>query len=345
VPEQASDRNNLQIDFLSISTGGSDASTRYQYRLEGVDADWSKPTTERSVTLANLSPGTYLFQVRALNAAGSFSPEPAEVAFIVLRPLWQQWWFLLAAAAAVGLAIYALYHYRVRQLLHLEQVRTRIATDLHDDIGASLSQIAILSEVVQQRISSENGAAQAAGEPLKVIAGTSREIVDAMSDIVWAINPQKDHLSDLVHRMRRFASDTLESCDIGYGFRAPEHLRDIALGADFRREIYLIFKECINNLVKHSRASRALIDLRLESNFLIVEVEDDGVGFDAAAEMASGGRDRLGGNGLMNMRRRAENLGGSFHIESEKGRGTRATLRLPVKGKGWKRSSAAVRRG
>jgi len=239
VPEQSASRNNLQIDFLSISAGG-DASVRYQYKLEGAsDADWSLPNTERSVTFANLPPGSYNFLVRAVNSAGLASERPARVSFSIAQPVWRRWWFLLLAALAVSALVYAIYRYRINQIIKLERVRTRIATDLHDDIGSSLSKIAILSEVVRQK----NGASgdRSGFEPLEIIADTSREMVDSMSDIVWAINPERDHLSDLVQRMRHFAEEMLDAAGIEYEFTDAESLKDITLGTDLRREVYLIF--------------------------------------------------------------------------------------------------------
>jgi signal transduction histidine kinase/ligand-binding sensor domain-containing protein len=318
-----SEQRQIQIDFfaLGFSTGET---LSYQYKLEG--ADWSEPNAQRTVNL-NLSPGSYGFLVRAVNAEGAASERPARVSFSIARPVWQRWWFLLLAALIVSGIVYALYSYRLKRLLELERVRTRIATDLHDDIGSSLSQIAILSEVVRQKVG-DNGA----NEPLNLIAETSREMVDSMSDIVWAINPQKDHLSDLIHRMRRFAGDVLDAKDVLYRFHLSENSADISLGADIRREVYLIFKECVNNLVKYSDAGEVDLSIRIENNSLVVAVRDNGKGFDAA-EKTNGKYDGFGGNGLINMRRRAENLGGKFEIESEKGVGTSVEIRIPVAGK------------
>src|SRR5581483_80554 len=134
------------------------------------------------------SHGSYRFLVRAVNSDGARSPQPASIAFTILPPLWMRWWFLLLAAATVSAATYWFHRYRVSRLLELERVRTRIATDLHDDIGSSLSQIAILSEVAN-RNRDPNQLKLAA--PLADIAGISRELVDSMSDIVWATDPER----------------------------------------------------------------------------------------------------------------------------------------------------------
>jgi signal transduction histidine kinase/ligand-binding sensor domain-containing protein len=307
----------LQIDFYGLNLASGEA-LRYQYTLNG--RDWNEPTTTRSLPLY-LSPGDYDFQVRAVNSDGRFSAQPAKISFTILRPVWQRWWFLALAAGLTALVIYAFYRNRLRRLVELEKVRTRMATDLHDDIGSSLSQIAILSEVVRQKVG-DNGA----NEPLNMIADTSREMVDAMSDIVWAINPQKDHLSDLVQRMRRFAEDMLDAQDIAYRFYFDDKTPDVALGADVRREVYLIFKECINNLAKHARATEAKLSIRTENDCLKIEISDNGRGFDVAAE-----KDGYGGNGLPNMKKRAENLGGRFEIESAANAGTVVKLKIPFK--------------
>jgi len=215
---------------------------------------------------------------------------------------------------------------------------------LHDDIGSSLSQIAILSEVVSQRVPQDNAPVI---EPLSMIAGTSREMVDSMSDIVWAINPQRDHLSDLTQRMRRFASDILSARDINFRFRAPAEGKDIRLGADLRREVYLIFKETINNLVKHSACTEAELELRIVNDWIVLRISDDGRGFDTTPSPSGGnghGAASLGGHGLLSMRRRAVALGGTFEVKSAPGRGTTSTLKVPARGRGVNWLSAGWRK-
>jgi ligand-binding sensor domain-containing protein/two-component sensor histidine kinase len=323
-----SDERQMQIDFFGLALAKGE-SLRYQYKLEGASNDWSEPSAERTANYPNIPAGNYRFLVRAINSDDVASENPATISFTVLRPVWQRWWFLTIASVLIGLLIYALYRYRIEQVIKLERVRTRIATDLHDDIGSSLSKIAILSEVVRQKTKG-NGAS----EPLEIIANTSREMVDSMSDIVWAINPERDSLIDLIHRMRRFAEDIFDAQDIDYQFIVPEHLKDISLGADIRRDVYLIFKECVNNLAKHSKATEAEIKINLESEKFIVEINDNGRGFTVPSihvttdTLPAG--NGFGGNGLRNMRRRTKNFGGDFQIDSVIGKGTRIVLQIPV---------------
>ena len=203
-------------------------------------------------------------------------------------------------------------------MLELERVRTRIATDLHDDIGASLSQIAILSEVLIQR----SGGDQGLSGQLSGVARSAREVLASMGDIVWAINPSHDHLRDLQQRMRRFASDLFAARNIDFVFRAPAADQDLKLTADMRREIYLVFKEAVNNVVRHSECTHAEIDFSRERECLALRVSDNGKGLPACESGA--------GNGLLNIQARARTLGGEVSVTSAAGRGTTIALRVPL---------------
>lgn len=312
-------RNQLQIDFVALGFSPGE-SLRYQYKLEGASNDWSPLGEQRSVNFANLAPNRYRFLVRAVNADGVVSDAPANFAFTILPPVWLRWWFIGIVTLLTGLAVYALYRYRVARLLELERVRTRIASDLHDDIGANLTRIAILSEVAHSQL--QDGGLDIEN-PLSSIAQISRESVASMSDIVWAINPRRDHLSDLILRMRRLAGEILAGRKIGYEFIALESDSDIRLGADVRRNVLLIFKEIINNVARHSACANVYIEVRIERLRLILSVKDDGLGFEA--EMPSEG------NGLMNMKERAASLQGELLLSSIKGEGTEITLKIPCR--------------
>ena len=316
--ELGPDKNQVQIDFVALGFSPGEG-LRYQYKLEGATEEWSQLADQRTVNFANLAPGRYRYLVRAVNADGVMSEPPASFSFRVLPAVWQRWWFVAIVAALVGLIAYALYRYRVRRLLELERVRTRIASDLHDDIGAGLSRIAVLSEVA----SHEAGNFSAVTERLSVIARASRELVDSMSDIVWVINPERDHLRDLTQRMRRFASDLFTSRGIEFNFRAPVSDHHLKVGADVRRHIFLIFKESVNNILRHSECTKADLDLRVEGGWIVLTVTDDGAGFDPARTSD--------GNGLANIRERARVLGGRLRIDSGKGDGTTITVGVPVR--------------
>jgi ligand-binding sensor domain-containing protein/signal transduction histidine kinase len=307
--------NEMQLDFAGLDFRPG-PQLQYQYKMEGADGSWGSASTERSVHYANLAPGAYRFSVRAISSDGT-SP-PAVVSFRVLAPVWRRSWFLALALAATLAAAYALHRYRVSQLLELERVRTRIATDLHDDVGASLSQIAILSELAGRRL---NGESPHLARTLAEIGNLSRELVDSMSDIVWAINPAHDKLSDLVHRMRRFATETLTAKEMVIEFQAPAEDEHLQTGAEARRQIFLIFKEAINNIGRHSQATRAEVEFASSRGVFELRLRDNGIGF-SVDEVAAG-------NGLSSIRKRASELGGSASLRSAPGEGTEWMIHIP----------------
>jgi ligand-binding sensor domain-containing protein/signal transduction histidine kinase len=315
--ELGADNHQLQIDFVALGFSPGEG-LRYQYKLEGASADWSALAEQRTVNFAHLAPGHYRFLVQAVNAEGVVSQSPASFPFTILRPVWQRWWFVTLTVVFVGLITYALDRYRVARLLELERVRTRIATDLHDDIGANLSLIAMASEVAHRQ--SPDGDQQMT-DALSLIAGTSRELVDSMGDIVWAVNPERDHLVDLVKRMRRFASDVFSARGIAFHFEAPIDDRDTRLGAEIRREVLLIFKEAVNNIARHSGCDRADIEFKSQAGWLVLKLIDNGKGFDTSHSFE--------GNGLVSMGRRAERLGGTLEVVSRAGEGTAVMLKTP----------------
>lgn len=319
LPDVAPGRNQLQIDFLALGFAPGEV-LRYQYRLDGAGADWSELGEQRTVTYAGLGPGRYRFNVRAVNSDGIASDHPAVITFTVLRPVWLRWWFLTLSAIAVGLMVNAVYRYRVARLLEIANMRTRIATDLHDDIGANLTRIALLSEVASRSPGAEPGGR--ADGPLSSIAGIARESVSSMSDIVWAINPKRESLLDLTRRMRQHAEEVFTMRDIDLRFNGPSAADSLKLGMDVRRDLLLIFKEAVNNCARHSDCERVEIDLRVEGGRLVLTVVDDGVGFDSSIQKE--------GQGLMSMKRRAQTLNGSLEITSGPGGGTAITLNIPI---------------
>jgi signal transduction histidine kinase/ligand-binding sensor domain-containing protein len=314
----AHSRNRVFVEFGSIATG-SGPEPLYQHLLDGADPEWSAPAAERTIDYANLAPGSYRFLVRSVAADGRSASAPAGFSFTVVPPLWRRGWVLTLGMVLLAAATFALHRLRVARAVELERVRTRIATDLHDDIGSSLSRIAILTELLQRKV---DPAAKPLTGTLGRIAGLSRELVDSMSDIVWAINPKRDRLSDVVFRMRRFAADAFTGSDIEFSFRAPSVEEDPRVGPDLRRELYLVFKESVNNAVRHSGCSSAAVELSLDRRDLTLTVRDDGRGFDPEGDFE--------GHGLASMRRRAAEVGGTLEVASAPGNGTTVTFRVPL---------------
>jgi signal transduction histidine kinase/ligand-binding sensor domain-containing protein len=299
--ELAHTDNQLQIDFVALDFTPGEA-LRYQYELAG--SVWSAPSEERSLSFAKLAPGRYRILLQAVSANGTVSAAPASVQFRILPPLWWRWWFIALLAGAVAALAYVAYRYRMAQILEIANVRARIATDLHDDIGSNLTRIAILSEVARQHLGTADSRQQ--DDPLSSIADISRESIASMSDIVWAINPQRDRLLDLVRRMRLHAEQLFTARGVKLNFQAPAEEEDVKLRSDTRRDLFLIFKEAINNIARHAACSEVIIAFQLRGDRLVLDVSDNGVGFDPSTISD--------GLGLTNMRRRAERLGGTCEI-------------------------------
>lgn len=304
-------RDQLQVEFSAPSFVPGET-LLYQYRLSS-RSDWSAPTAQRSILFPDLPAGERVLQIRVADAGQPSTPSIASLRLQVVPPLWERWWFLLLSLSLMLLAIYWAHRYDLRRRLEVEAIRLRIARDLHDQVGTGLSQIAILSEVA--RHSTAN-----ASEAITQIADVSRELVDAVGDIVWVINPARDNLHDLTQRMRRFASDLLSAYNVHLEFRAEELEQAAAIGPEVRRQVYLIYRECLRNVIRHSRCSRVRVHMARDSAGIVLEIADDGVGFDPAAANS--------GTGLSSLRERARSLGGQIAWETRSG--TTITLRVPL---------------
>lgn len=296
-----------------------EAGIKYSYRLEGVDSKWSTPGKDYSVTYSHLSPGSYTFRVKAVGPEGNWSLTAAQISFVIQQPYYTRWWFLLLCALGVSTLIYALYRYRINQVLAIQQIRQNISKDLHDDIGATVSSISILANMAGSELISDTKRKQF----LDTIQEESRHVTESLSDIVWSINPKNDDLEIMIARMQRYATEMFEARNIQYSFSIPEPSgNEVMIPMSKRQHIYLIFKEAVNNLAKYSCAKNASITIAfIESTFKMV-IKDDGVGFDLLSS--------AGGNGVLNMRKRAQEAGGSLQIWSNPGQGTEISLTMSV---------------
>ncbi len=313
------DETRVRIDFAAPSFTPGDR-VRFQTRLEGVDASWSPPSSDPTVRYLGLAPGTYRFSVRAVGPAGGEPGEVAMVSFRVTPPFWRRAWFLLlAVAAGVALAVFV-HRQSLRRAVAVERVRTRLATDLHDDVGSSLARISILSEVGRRDL-------DPAGEPARLfgeIGETSRSVIDALGDAIWSIDPRRDDLQSLGDRLRHFAADLLEARGMTFHLELPPEAPAIDVPPEPRRQLFLLLKEAITNAARHSRATAVSAVFRVSSRSLDVSIADDGAGFDPAARPSDPEEE---GRGLLNMRARAVALGGRLEVETSPGRGTRLAIR------------------
>jgi ligand-binding sensor domain-containing protein/two-component sensor histidine kinase len=292
--------------------------TKYFYRIEGISQpkEWTE-NHQAMITLTGIKPGKYLLKAYAVNGDGIKS-EILELPIVLHAPFWQQWWFIVICVLSAFLLGYAIYLYRIRQFKKMQAMRNIISTNLHDDIGASLSNIHILTVLTQRNIANSADATSyitKAGDEIQRIS-------ESLSDIVWNINPKYDDLDQLFIRMKRYAADMFDGKNIQADLIFPDTMVKLSMPMDQRRDFYLIFKEAVNNLAKYSDANQAIVKVATDHHKIHLEVRDDGKGFDHDTTRF--------GNGIENMKQRAEKWKANLGVVSEPGKGTTITLDMKV---------------
>ena len=322
----------LKIDF-SVLSFKAPQNIRTRYQLEGYDSRWAD-TVQRSANYSQLPAGKYRFHVTACNDSGVWNEHGATLDFVVRPFYWQTWWFRLGLAGAftvslIGMGWYASFRRLRRTLFRLEQEsavqkdRARIAKDLHDDLGAHLSQIAMLSELAQSDLDKP---ALAHGH-LDQIFQAARLITRSLDEIVWAVNPRNDTLDRFVAHVCQFAPEYLRAAGIRSRLDMPIELPPVKLAANVRHHLYLGLKEALHNVIKHAGATEVWLRLELTADTITLVVEDNGRGFKTPSSPG------LGADGLVNLRHRMEEIGGELRQESASDRGTRITFIAPLHGK------------
>ena len=313
-------QNSITIEFASLSFVEKDKMV-YFFKLEGVDKDWVQTERLQFANYTLLPAGNYTFMVRCENGDGIPSPGITTLKIFIRPPFWQTWWFLLLSLLAVASLIYLVHRIRLNRIIDMQKVRTRIARDLHDDMGSTLSTINILSEMAKMKVHSDTAKTD---EYLHKISDNSSRMMEAMDDIVWSINPLNDSMAKITARMREFATGVLEAKNIDFTFHVDEAVKELKLDMEARRDFFLLFKEAVNNLAKYSECRHAAIDLLVHHSTLIMKIRDDGKGFDVQAAD--------NGNGMTNMKKRAQSLNGSLRIDSAPKSGTLVELEVPLAG-------------
>jgi signal transduction histidine kinase/ligand-binding sensor domain-containing protein len=314
---------------------------RFKYRLNGFDNDWVDAGTKRLAIYNSLAPGEYSFQVTACNNDGVWSETGASVAFRVLPFFWQTSWFrvlvLAALVAASGGLVWIDTRRRMRRKLErierqrdIEHERARIAQDIHDDLGANLTRITMLSESAR----SELGSSTQTLNELNQIYDTARELTHSMDEIVWAVNPKHDTLESLTGYLEKFAQDLLATAGIRCRLDMPDQFPEWRLTAEIRHNVFLAFKEALHNVVRHASAAEVSIFLKLDKLAFELTVADDGRGFsrEFGGTKVADTSDRISsGDGLENMNRRLHEIGGVCEIQTGLGQGTKVHFIVPLK--------------
>ena len=318
--------NSIVFEFGSTDLV-NEQKVKYSYLLEGFDSYWSEYSKRSYISYTHLPAGEYNLKVRAINYNGTVSINTAELFFIIESPFWQKPWFIFLSVLFFVLVIsfinYLIYQNKIRQALKVEKIRTNISSDLHDEIGTSLSSIAIFSELIKEDSKERNPKTK---HMLETIEQTSRNLIDKMSDIVWAINPDNDKLEDAILKLKDYSVKLLESRGANVQINIPEDAYSVILPMDVRRNLLMIFKEIVTNVAKYSLAKNITITLSTKivkaANIFVLEVRDDGVGFDVMNEHS--------GNGLKNIQRRASEINGKLSLESIPGDGTISRVEIPL---------------
>jgi len=307
-------KESVEIELASVNFC-EEKEVRMLYQLQGWDMEWKELAGQRSIRYEQLPPGTYIFRARQVNAEG-VSGAITTFRMTIEPPFYMTWWFITILIVLFVTGYSVLSRYRRQKALELERLRTRIAADLHDDIGATLSAISIYSETLKGQLTDK--------QPhiiniLNKMGESSREMVTGMSDIIWAINPDNDHAEKLIHRMQNYAADICPVKNILLHFQASDKLNTIILPLEHRKNIYLIFKEALNNAVKYARAKNIWITFVTDGKTITLSIRDDGTGFNEAAIRK--------GNGLKNIRSRAAMLNAELQLTSSQEEGTAVLLK------------------
>ncbi len=356
------DNNYLTFKFIGITTYRP-KEVRYQYFLDGLEDNWNDITVQPEAVYSNLPYGKYTFKVKAVNSEGYWSKE-LNYSFDILPPWWHTWWAYLAYAICIIAIIWLFTWYRSRQLKienirlenqvnkrtkELEQSleeryqllkkvesqeallkeRLRISRELHDDIGSTLGSISIYSEVAKKRTAKKENA----NEVLSKIGQVSRELIEKMSDIVWSLNPNIESFEQLQNRMKAFMTMILTPQNILYDFSVDEEVNKIRFTGEQRQNIFLIFKEALHNIVKYADCKNVRVALSVNNNNLLMFIKDDGKGYDVSKIVTTDKfteYDSLGGNGIKNMRGRADEMNARLNIHSKINEGTSVQLTVPL---------------
>jgi ligand-binding sensor domain-containing protein/signal transduction histidine kinase len=337
--------NFVSFEFAALSYV-SPEKNQYAYKMEGLDKDWVYSGTRHYAAYPHLEPGEYIFRVKGSNNDGAWNEEGTSIAVIITPPWWKRWWFTtflwLTIVGSIGGGIRYIEMKKLKKKIQqLEQehaiaqerdrTRDRIASDLHDDVASTLGSIALYTESLNRGLKSTS---QPTRDLVQRINTLLNEAQDAVSDIVWSVTPRHDTLEDLLWRMKDLAADLCSANGIAYSIDIPKNLDVVDLPEKLRKNIYLIFKEAINNIIKHAQAKSVSMRVEIVSAMFEMVIEDDGVGFvkdgqSAGASLAPDGDDYpVRGHGMRNMTKRAEEIGGLLSVRSTPGKGT--TLRLSV---------------
>jgi signal transduction histidine kinase len=333
-------RHRLEFQYTGFNFAAPEK-VRFKHRLDPLDADWVDAGTKRTADYPYPPPGNYTFRVIACKNDGMWNETGATLAFTLLPHFWQTTWFgLLVFLAIISLASVGAWYAtrrRMRRKLELlerqravERERTRIAKDIHDDLGASLTRIDFLSQLARQGVDDPPQREKS----LEQISTTARQLTRKMDEIVWAVDPQHDTLDSLANYLGKLIHELLNDSNIRCRLDFPFDIPAWPVAAEVRHNLFLSIKEALHNVLKHSAATEVRISFALKPAAVVVGIIDNGCGLDAAMLLdpaVNSGQPQIRLNGVLNMRKRLEEIGGRCDVQSERGHGTQVTFYVPLK--------------
>lgn len=303
-------QNHLQFDVVAIGMLNP-SGYKYWYRLKETETSWQATNTPRNIHYT-LTPGIYQLEIRCSPIQNEKKVFTRTYAITILPAWYNTWWFYLLVAASIAFVIYALFQYRLQQLLRIQEIRNRIASDLHDEVGSALSSIHLGSKLASNLIAKD---IEKSKDVLERISKTSKQSIEQMSDIVWSINPKNDSGRNMLAKIKFAATELLESKNIVVHYQLCEGFEKLKFEMEQRKNLFLIVKEAIHNVSKNSEAANCYISILNRNSKLTMEIKDDGKGFDITNKQSLG-------NGIENMKRRAIDMDAKFSIDSSTGNGT-----------------------
>jgi len=318
-------QNYFTIEFAAPDFFNGEA--QYSYLLEGYDKEWHDAGNINYASFSNLPGGNYIFKVKATYKKGDWGNNETLLHITIVPPFWKRWWFYLLCMIVIAGVTYGIYRYRVNEIVKRQLIRDKIAQDLHDSVGSTLSSISVYSQVA--KIYHEQRKEEELRSTLNKIGEASGEMISEISDTVWAINPRNDNMGTILQRMESFARPLLAAAGIRFHFSVDKSVEQLHLEMTRRKNFYLIFKEAVNNAVKYAACRNLQVSVSQKNNQLTLTIQDDGKGFDME-EMKRQSGSSLSGNGIENMKRRTGEIKGSYTIESIPGKGTVVILVFPV---------------
>jgi signal transduction histidine kinase len=301
---------------------------QFRYRMIGLESNWIDVGTRREVFFTDLRPGAYEFEVIAANHHGVWPERGARMAVHLAPFIYQTWWFYAVCGITTVTLVGGSVMWRLRELRRIHRLqqqaaivteRTRIAKDLHDGLGADLSRLTLLADLA----GGEPGADT--GEHIQKLSRTSRQAARDLKELIWLANPANDTVEGLVSRICQTAEDLLRDARIRCRLDVAPHLPPYPLSLEQRRNLLLVVREALNNILKHAAATEVWLRAHARGGGLQLVIEDNGRGFDPASVQP-------GTLGLMSMRQRIENLGGTFTLESRPGTGTKLAIEIKLAG-------------